>query len=113
MGNKNVQLTANDLKIQHHGILSTFNDTIKSQYTDGFKANRFVISNSRKEPDANGTNGWGTGAIDRNTFLNIFLDSVCTASLIGTFPFIKSMYLFPFPSFFGAFAALPIKLLFF
>ena len=51
MGNKNVQLAANDLKIQHHGILSTFNDTIKSQYTDGFKANRFVISNSRKEPE--------------------------------------------------------------
>ena len=69
MGNKNVQLAANDLKIQHHGILSTFNDTIKSQYTDGFKANRFVISNSRKEPDANGTNGWGTGAIDRNLSL--------------------------------------------
>lgn len=80
MGNKNVQLAANDLKIQHHGILSTFNDTIKSQYTDGFKANRFVISNSRKEPDANGTNGWGTGAIDRNTFLKSKYGSSCIKS---------------------------------
>ena len=71
MGNKNVQLAANDLKIQHHGILSTFNDTIKSQYTDGFKANRFVISNSRKEPDANGTNGWGTGAVSY-THLDVY-----------------------------------------
>ena len=76
MGNKNVQLAANDLKIQHHGILSTFNDTIKSQYTDGFKANRFVISNSRKEPDANGTNGWGTGAIDRNKIDSIWCTSI-------------------------------------
>ena len=42
---------------------------------------------------------------------NIFLDSVCTASLIGTFPFIKSMYLFPFPSFFGAFAALMFSII--
>ena len=80
MGNKNVQLAANDLKIQHHGILSTFNDTIKSQYTDGFKANRFVISNSRQEPDATVTNGWVTGAIDRNTYFKSKYGSGCIKS---------------------------------
>lgn len=33
-----------------------------------------------KEPDANGTNGWGTGAIDRNTFLKSKYGSGCIKS---------------------------------
>ncbi len=62
---KNIQLRADVVKMQHHGILSTWNDTIKSIYTDGFNASVYVVSNSREPNDK----GWKSGAVNRNNYL--------------------------------------------